>query len=179
MGGLIVIRMMQETKREDVDGIILSSPCLGVLAGPSAPLQVASKILNIIAPKLQFATNLTVEMSTRNHEVRDAMENDSLFLRKVSVRWYSELIKSIEIAHKKIDDFPDVPLLLMQACEDKLVDKTRVRTWFNNVKISDKAFKEWPNCYHELLNEYERDEILNYIQSFTEIRINNIIETNK
>ena len=32
--------------------------------------------------------------------------------------------------------------LLMQACEDKLVDKTRVRTWFNNVKISDKAFKE-------------------------------------
>lgn len=49
MGGLIVIRMMQETKREDVDGIILSSPCLGVLAGPSAPLQAASKILNIIA----------------------------------------------------------------------------------------------------------------------------------
>ena len=48
MGGLIVIRMMQETKREDVDGIILSSPCLGVLAGPSAPLQAASKILNII-----------------------------------------------------------------------------------------------------------------------------------
>lgn len=43
MGGLIVIRMMQETKREDVDGIILSSPCLGVLAGPSAPLQAASK----------------------------------------------------------------------------------------------------------------------------------------
>lgn len=118
-------------------------------------------------------------MSTRNHEVRDAMENDSLFLRKVSVRWYSELIKSIEIAHEKIDDFPDVPLLLMQACEDKLVDKTRVRTWFDNVKMSDKAYKEWPNCYHELLNEYERDEILNYIQSFTEIRINNIVETNK
>lgn len=179
MGGLVVIRMMQETKREDIDGIVLSSPCLGILAAPSASLRAASKILNVVAPKLQFATNLTVEMSTRNHEVRDAMENDSLFLRKVSVRWYSELIKSIEIAHEKIDDFPDVPLLLMQACEDKLVDKTRVRTWFDNVKISDKAYKEWPNCYHELLNEYERDEILNYIQSFTEIRVNNIVETNK
>ena len=43
MGGLIVIRMMQETKREDVDGIILSSPCLGVVTGPSAPLQFAAK----------------------------------------------------------------------------------------------------------------------------------------
>ena len=71
------------------------------MTAPSAPLQFASKILNVVAPKLQFATNLTVEMSTRNHEVRDAMENDSLFLRKVSVRWYSESIKSIEIAHKK------------------------------------------------------------------------------
>ena len=68
----------------------------------------------------------------------------------------------------------------MQACEDKLVDKTRVRTWFDNVKISDKAFKEWPNCYHELLNEYERDEILSYIQSFTEMHVNNIVkQTNK
>ncbi len=67
----------------------------------------------------------------------------------------------------------------MQACEDKLVDKTRVRTWFDNVKISDKAFKEWLNCYHELLNEYERDEILSYIQSFTEMHVNNIVKTNK
>lgn len=58
MGGLIVIRMMQETKREDVDGIILSSPCLGVLAGPSAPLQVSFKNIKYYRLKLQFATNL-------------------------------------------------------------------------------------------------------------------------
>ncbi|AWC30892.1 alpha/beta hydrolase [Bacillus cytotoxicus] len=179
MGGLIIIRMMEETKREDIDGIILSSPCLGVLATPAAPLRALAKVLNIVMPKLQFPTNLTVEMSTRNKEVRDAMENDSLFLRKVSVRWYSELIKSTRIAHEKIDEFPDVPLLLMQACEDKLVDKTSVRKWFDNLKISDKAYKEWPNCYHELLNEYERDEVFNYIKSFTEMHVNNRIETNK
>ena len=100
MGGLIVIRMMQETKRR-CRGYYFEFALFRVVTGPSAPLQFASKILNVVAPKLQFATNLTVEMSTRNHEVRDAMENDSLFLRKVSVRWYSELIKSIEIAHKK------------------------------------------------------------------------------
>ena len=35
-------------------------------------------------------------------------------------------------------------------------------------------------CYHELLNEYERDEILSYIQSFTEMHVNNIVkQTNK
>ncbi|MDR4369717.1 serine aminopeptidase domain-containing protein, partial [Bacillus cereus] len=76
MGGIIVIRMMQETKREDVYGIILRSPSLVVVTGPSAALQFAAKILNVVALKLQFATNLTVEMSTRNHEERDDMEND-------------------------------------------------------------------------------------------------------
>ncbi len=52
MGGLIVIRMMQETKREDVEGIILSSPCLGVVTGPSAPLQFASKNIKCCGSKI-------------------------------------------------------------------------------------------------------------------------------
>ncbi|MDM5156927.1 alpha/beta hydrolase [Bacillus sp. DX1.1] len=179
MGGLISIRVMEETKMDDIQGILLSSPCLGVLSVPAAPLRAIAKVLNVIAPKMQFQSHITVEMSTRNKEVRDAMENDSLFLRKVSVRWYSELIKSVEIAHEKIAEFPDVPLLLMQACEDKLVDKTRVREWFDRLKINDKTYKEWPKCYHELFNEYERDEIFTYTKAFTETHVNNIIETNE
>ena len=176
MGGLIVIRVLQETKM-DVQGVILTSPCLGVLSTPKMPLRTIAKVLNVVAPKMQFHSNITVEMATSNHEIRDAMENDSLFLRKVSVRWYSELIKAIEVAHEKQNEFPDVPLLLMQACEDKLVDKTRVRNWFDSLKISDKSYKEWPNCYHELFNEDEKDEIFAYAKSFIETHV--IQETEK
>ncbi|CAM4156668.1 phospholipase [Bacillus manliponensis] len=171
MGGLTVIRLLQETKM-DVQGVILTSPCLGVVPKPNAPVRALAKVLNVAMPTMQFSSNITVEMATRNHEVRDAMENDSLFLRKVSVRWYSELIKSVEIAHEKTSEFPDVPLLLMQACEDQLVDKTRVRSWFDRLHISDKAYKEWPKCYHELFNEYEKDEIFSYAKAFAEVRVN-------
>ena len=170
MGGLIVIRVLQETKM-DVQGVILTSPCLGVLSTPKLPIRAAAKVLNVVAPKMQFYSNITVEMATRNHEIRDAMENDSLFLRKVSVRWYSELIKAIEVAHEKRNEFPDVPLLLMQACKDKLVDKTRVRNWFDGLGISDKTYKEWPDCYHELFNEYEKDEVFAYAKSFVETHV--------
>lgn len=57
--------------------------------------------------------NFMVEMLICNYEVRDVMENDFLFLCKVLVCWYSELIKFIEIVYKKIDDFLDVLFLLM------------------------------------------------------------------
>ncbi|MFX3623701.1 MAG: lysophospholipase [Ectobacillus sp.] len=170
MGGLIVIRMLQETGIE-IAGAILSSPCLGVIAKPAAPLQAISKVLNIVAPKLQLASNLTVEMATRNKEIRDAMENDSLYLRKVSVRWYSELIKAVEQAHENIERFPDVPLLLMQACEDKIVDKVLVRKWFDQVSTRDKAYKEWENCYHELFNEYESEQIFAFAHHFAEAHL--------
>jgi lysophospholipase len=170
MGGLIVIRTLQETGME-VDGVILSSPCLGVLSQPSAVLRAASKILNVVAPGLQVSSPLTVEMATRNKEIRDSMENDSLYLQKVSVRWYSELVKGIEKAYKHQSEFPNVPLLLMQACEDKIVDKKVVRKWFDQLNINDKAYKEWENCYHELFNEYEKEQVFALAYHFAEAHL--------
>lgn len=170
MGGLIVIRLLQETGMR-VQGVMLSSPCLGVLAEPSIPLRVAASVLNAIAPRMQFPSHLTADMATRNKEIRDSIENDSLFLRKVSVRWFTELSKAVSIAHEKLSAFPDVPLLIMQACEDKIVDHLRVRKWFNEANISDKSYKEWKDCYHELFSEYESEQIFAFAKAFTEARI--------
>lgn len=52
-----------------------------------------SKGLNKVMPNKLFDLGLTVEKATRNQEVRDEDENDSLYVTKVSVRWYRELIK--------------------------------------------------------------------------------------
>lgn len=170
MGGLIIIRTLQETEME-VDGVILSSPCLGVVVRTPAVLRGISKVLNIVAPKTLVASNITVEMATRNKEIRDEMENDSLYLQKVSVRWYSELMRGIQEAHDKREKFPDVPLLLMQACHDQLVDQSMVRKWFHELHLSDKAYKEWKDCYHELFNEYERNQVFAFAYHFAEMHL--------
>ncbi|GAA3320269.1 hypothetical protein GCM10020331_030560 [Ectobacillus funiculus] len=79
---MIIIRLLQEIELR-VQGIILSSPCLGVLAEPSMPLKAAAKVLNVLAPKkMKFSSRLTAEMATRNRDIRDAMENDSLLFAK-------------------------------------------------------------------------------------------------
>jgi len=42
------------------------------------------------------------------------------------------------------------------------------------VKISEKIYKEWENCYHEIFNEPERERIFDYAISFVEIQLRQI-----
>lgn len=165
MGGLVLIRALQE-KHQEVKAILLSSPCLGTVYKPNKVIELASKGLNIFAPSLKVDSKLNVEIATRNKEVQEIDQNDSLYVTKVSIRWYRELKKAMEEAQKQIKKFQDVPLLLMQGGEDKIVDKSLVKEWFNKVDIMEKSYKEWKGLYHEIFNEPEREEVFETAKRF-------------
>jgi lysophospholipase len=170
MGGLVTIRLLQEEEL-NVAGVILSSPCLGLVKSPSRFLNSLSYLLNIAWPTCRMNSGLTAQMATRNKEVWETDENDTLYVKKVSVRWYRELAKSIKIAFEKIQEVQDVPLLVMQGGDDKIVDKILVREWFNASIVSEKLYKEWPDLYHEIFNEPERDAVFEYSKGFVENRL--------
>lgn len=165
MGGLIAIRLLQEEKLH-IAGVILSSPCLGLLNPPSKMVNFLSYGLNIVYPSLRIKSGLTVEMGTRNLDVREADVNDTLFVTKVSIRWYRELAEAMKLAFLNMEKIQDVPLLAMQGGEDKIVNKNAVREWFNAAPLSEKRFKEWQKCYHEIFNEPEREDIFEYTKDF-------------
>jgi lysophospholipase len=165
MGGLITIRLLQEEKF-DLAGVILSSPCLGLIHNPSKFLNAISHPINVVFPTLRMNSGLTVKMATRNEEVWEADIGDTLYITKVSVRWYRELAASIKQAFLVMDKTQDVPMLVMQAGEDKIVNKDAVKAWFNQAPLSEKRFKVWPNCYHEIFNEPERDDVFEYAKDF-------------
>lgn len=170
MGGLIAIRLLQEDELE-IAGVILSSPCLGLVAQPPKLLGAASLGLNIALPKLRIDAGLKPELVTRNLEIQEEDLNDSLYVTKVSVRWYRELLGAIKDAFEDIPEFQDVPMLLMQGGDDKVVDKRPVREWFNYNQCSEKQFKEWNGLYHEIFNEPERNDVFTYALSFVETRL--------
>ncbi|WP_066292067.1 alpha/beta hydrolase [Bacillus sp. FJAT-29937] len=165
MGGLISIRLLQE-ERLKLAGVILSSPCLGLAKKPNKFLNILSYVLNQIVPSLRMNSGITVDMATRNKDVRDADANDTLYVTKVSVRWYRELVHSIKLSFENLDKTQDVPLLVMQGGEDLIVNKKTVSDWFNKAPFSEKRFKEWPKCYHEIFNEPEREEVFEYAKDF-------------
>lgn len=165
MGGLIAIRLLEEEEL-NLAGLILSSPCLGLVHHPSKFLDIASHGINAIFPSLRMNSGLTVQMATRNLDVQEADVNDSLYVTKVSVRWYRELNEAMKEAFESLGKIQDIPLLTMQAGDDKIVNKQAVKEWFNAVPLSEKRFKEWTKCYHEIFNEPEREEIFEYAKDF-------------
>ncbi|WP_100331903.1 alpha/beta fold hydrolase [Bacillus xiapuensis] len=170
MGGLIAIRLLQEQSFE-LAGVILSSPCLGLLQTPPKLMDMVSHGLNSLAPSFKFSSGITVEMATRNQEVIEADKEDVLYINKVSVRWYRELNQAIKLAALKAASFPDVPLLVMQAGEDLIVDKKTVRKWFHQLDLSEMLYKEWAGLYHEVFNEPEREDVFEYAKTFVENRL--------
>jgi lysophospholipase len=172
MGGLTVIRCMQE-KQFKVKCLILSSPCLGVgeQTAPSPFLDVASKVLNRITPSLRIDTGLTPSMATRNKEVVELDSNDSLYVTKVSVRWFRELIRATEQAFINLSKLPDLPILVMQGGDDKIVNKHKGKEWFDLLASTDKTYKEWHGLYHEIFNEPERDSVFDYTKRFVETQL--------
>jgi len=170
MGGLVAIRALQE-KCLDVNAVILSSPCLGLVHKPNRAVDMLSKGLNVVLPKIRFDSKLNVKIATRNKEVQEMDENDSLYVTKVSVRWYRELMKAIEQAFEQIHKFPHLPLLLMQGGDDKIVDKDTVMKWFNQLELPEKSFKLWEGFYHEIFNEPERELVFDMAKRFVEAHL--------
>jgi len=170
MGGLISIRMLQQMEK-DIDGVVLSSPALGLLTGLSKPLFTLSKPLNIALPTMRFPTGVSSQMATRNDAFHKRDAEDPLYLKKVSVRWYHEFEKAIKQAILSINDYTDIPTYIIQSGKDQLVDIKAVKKWYGELNISDKTIKIWEELYHELLNEPERHTVFNDVLQFINERV--------
>ncbi|MGR9049006.1 alpha/beta hydrolase [Halobacillus faecis] len=167
MGGLAVVRTM-ETAQPKVDGVILSSPALGLLKKASLPLEVVSYILNTFIPSLRIKAPQDPEYITRNKDKIVEFQQDPLIIDKVSVRWYREFQKATREAFSDIQRFPDLPLLLMQAEEDYMVRIEKTAEWFDRVQVKEKRYKQWPGLYHEIYNEPEWEDVYQHTLSFLE-----------
>ncbi|WP_416151567.1 alpha/beta fold hydrolase [Salipaludibacillus sp. HK11] len=173
MGGLISTRTLMEAHNSELpDVVILSSPCFGLFRKTPLNKKAVSYILNRVTPSLRFPSGLEPGSGTRDRVMRLRDKQDSLLIKNVSIRWYRELEKSMRYVHQQVDSFPEVPLLVMQAGVDRIVDRNSVQKWFDNVKLQDKYYKEWQGLYHEVLNEPEKHHVLAHMLGFVTMHLN-------
>ncbi|GAK00480.1 LOW QUALITY PROTEIN: lysophospholipase [Geomicrobium sp. JCM 19038] len=165
MGGLSVIRTMME-KQLPVRGVVLSSPCLALYDPPNKALTAVAKGIHRIVPTFSVKSGIKTDHATRNEDVRSDFHKDELFVHTVSVRWYQEMQKAMKTSLDHAYEFPNVSLLLLQAGEDYLVEKTASHEWFNRLRIEDRSMREWRGLYHELFNEPEREDVFRFMLYF-------------
>jgi acylglycerol lipase len=159
MGGLVTISYVL-AHSAGLAGAIISSPALGTHPDfkPPAFLRLLVSILDRLAPRLRFPSDLDTEAISRDPEVVRAYLADPLVSSKVSARWYAEILRAIKRAHA---DGPRVavPMLLMQSGSDRLVDPAATARWAQAAPPGQVEFVNWNGLYHEMFNEPEKQQV--------------------
>jgi lysophospholipase len=170
MGGLIVARLLQESDAASLPlrGALLSSPCLALkLTVPQWKQRVAA-VLDRLAPTFRMPNGIESSSVSRSPEIVESYSVDPLIESRVSVRWFTQLQRAMNLA---IADAGTInqPIFVLQAGADLLVDPDKSIQFVEKAASSDKNIKVYPGLYHELLNEPERrqvfEEMLEWIKA--------------
>ena len=157
MGGCLALAFA--TRRQDeIRGLLLSAP-LAVLDAASPAERIGARVLSVIAPKLGVFEIDSATVSRDPEVVRD-YDGDPLNYRgKVPARTIHELAQ--EIAR-----FPEslplitVPLLVQVGTGDQLVPARASDLVYERASSQDKTIKHYDGLYHEILNEPEREQVV-------------------
>ena len=68
----------------------------------------------------------------------------------------------------------DIPVLIMYSEQYRIADVNQIKLFSQEIKSSEIYIKNWRTLFHELHNEPEKDNVLYYIESFMNIRMNYI-----
>ncbi|MDP8256279.1 MAG: lysophospholipase [Candidatus Alcyoniella australis] len=158
MGGLIAIRFAL-LYPETIDGVIVSSPALGLANPVPWYRQMTANVLSKLKPTKVLQTGL--DKSTVSHD-RTAVEeyvNDPLTHQQVSVRWFTEstmAMENVEMYAAKLHQ----PFLFLIAGADTQVNPAISREIFSKLGSSDKTMKLYDEMYHRLFCEDEERRTL-------------------
>lgn len=148
--------------RPETQGIILSAPAIKEADGTSPLLVAISGILNKIAPKLK-ALALDIEGVSRiPEEVEKYRKDPMVYQDKIPVRTGYELLQMMRFIQSNASEF-DFPFLIMHGTADRLTNPAGSQLLFDRSPASDKTIRVFEGAYHELLNDLDRDEVLDLI----------------
>lgn len=167
-GGLLALRYVV-THPEGIDGIIISSPFLGMHpdSKPPAALQMVANIVSTFSRKLMFSKVADPSLLSRTPGVAEAYVADPLVSSTVSARWFTEIMRAQLDIRERAARLA-VPALIMQSGDDRLVDPAVTGAWAAAAPAEFVEYVEWPGLYHEMFNEPEREQVFDRMETWLE-----------
>jgi alpha-beta hydrolase superfamily lysophospholipase len=168
MGGGIVFAYASE-RPADYDLMVLSGPTVDVLDVPRT-LALVCKVLGRVLPGVPVRT-LDANAVSRDPEVVDAYKNDSFV-------WHGRVPAGVARALLGIGEtMPQrarsitKPVLVVHGAEDSLTPAKGSERLVECLGSTDVHLKIYPDLYHEVFNEPERDRVLGDVASWIGARI--------
>lgn len=159
MGGLIVSRYLEENGSPPAVAAILTSPFLAAsLAVPGWKASLA-RLLSKTVPSLGLPSGISPDVLSHDSAVCQAYAADPLVFGIARARWYTEVVREQQLVLDRADQIR-IPLLVMQGLDDRIASPQASHRFFDRVASNQKEWREYPGLFHELLNETERERII-------------------
>ena len=166
MGGLIALSFARQHP-EDLDGLIVSSPLLGINPLPPALLRGMARLLSTIWPTFSLNNKLDPTFISHDADQVAAYVQDKLVHDRISARWFVECMAEV----RRTGSAPQsirTPILMQIAGDDHLVDPEASLAFFQALTASDKTLCHYESLYHEIYNETlpEREKVLDDLKQW-------------
>ncbi len=165
MGGNIALNYLLERK-PNVQGIITTGAWMKLVNNPPKALILLGKLMNALTGGFTQSNDLDPNDVSRDKAVVKAYIDDPLVHDKISSK---AGVYTYEAGLKLFNYTGNVPVpaLLMHGSEDKLVSVEGSRV-FSQQASGNITYKEWDGLYHEIHNDPEQKEVLQYAVDWIE-----------
>ena len=157
MGGLITLDFCIHHQNM-IDGIILVSPALK----DKLPINIGNRIRiflsSIFSPLRYFGAQFNASMFTRDPVMTKRIDNDPLEVRNLTAKFFLSILKTliyVNMNAKKIK----LPILTLLAGRDTMVSAEAAEAYFKKISSEDKELKWYPEMYHALYVDKDRENV--------------------
>jgi len=171
MGGLVAV--LTAAQHQDlVDGLVLSSPALGVAVPLPAIKKALVTCLARLFPRLGIKNELDPKNVSRDPVIVQKYIDDPLVHDRVTTRWFIQFLRAMDSAFDRAGTLK-LPTLVQAAGEDRLVSIKSVEAFFEKLNMPDRTLMIYDNLYHEIYNETEpaRQEVIAALTTWLTDRI--------
>lgn len=148
-------------------GVIVTSPWLRLTVEPSTLVRMLALFMNKIWPAFSLPNGLDVHALSHDLREINAYNADPLVHDRISVRLFVAADQAAQWAMDNASQF-NLPLLLMHGGGDRITSADATSKFAVQIK-KDCTLKVWPDLFHELHNEPEKEEIMAFLINWLDL----------
>ncbi len=166
LGGLIGATYLLKNQDQFI-AAVLSGPAIKATEEPSSFMKGLSKFLSNIAPKMGVLGLDANGVSRDPAVVADYLADPLVSGTKISARLAAEMMTNMEIIQSQATKIT-LPMLLLHGEKDRLTAPEGSVFLHENIGSEAKLLKIYPELFHEIFNEPEKDAVLSDMTNWIE-----------
>lgn len=159
----------------DIDGVMLSVPVVGMRREVPRFLKKTLAFLAGHFPGFRLSPSRFVNGKsiapplTRDTAYQEALRKKPHQLRGFGLRFLAELGELIDKSASHAERLRH-PALVLAAGNDCFVKPEQISSWFEKIPSTDKTHRFYPEAYHLLWHDWDRDEVLRDVEQWLDAR---------